>query len=47
LSEAFRSALASPLLLRCREQDVPKDRRHAIAAIEQPLGSLESEPWFF
>ena len=39
-SDAFRSALTSPLALRCREQDVPKSRRQAIAAIEQRLRSL-------
>jgi len=42
-SEAFRSALDSPLPLRAREQDVPKSRRHAIAAIERRLLSLGSE----
>jgi len=41
-SDAFRSALASPLPLRYREQDVPKSRRHTIAAIEQALRSLGS-----
>lgn len=39
-SDAFRSALASPLPLRYREQDVPKSRRTTIAAIEQALRSL-------
>jgi len=39
-SRAFQSPLASPLPLLCREQDVPKFRRHAIAAIEKSLTSL-------
>ena len=39
-SDAFQSALTSPLSWRCREQDVPKSRRHAIAAIEQRLRTL-------
>ncbi len=43
-SDAFRSSLDSPLPLLCREQDVPKSRRHAIAAIEQALSSLGTEP---
>jgi SAM-dependent MidA family methyltransferase len=42
-SEAFRSALDSPLPLSCREQDVPRPRRHRIAAIEQVLRSLGAE----
>jgi len=41
-SEAFRSSLDSPLPLLCREQDVPKARRQAIAAIEQALSALGS-----
>ena len=43
-SEAFGGPLASPLPLLGREQDVPKARRHAIAAIEQALSSLGPEP---
>lgn len=39
-SSAFHSALASPLSLRFREQDVPKSRRSAIPAIELALKSL-------
>ena len=42
-SDAFRSALDSPLPLRAREQDVPKSRRHAIATIERKLLSLGPE----
>jgi len=38
-SDAFRSALDLPLPLHAREQDVPKARRNAIAAIEQTLKS--------
>jgi SAM-dependent MidA family methyltransferase len=39
-SDAFRSALDSPLPLLCREQDVPKARRQAISAIERRLKLL-------
>ncbi|MEI9938249.1 MAG: SAM-dependent methyltransferase [Pseudomonadota bacterium] len=43
-SAAFRSLLDTPLPLLCREQDVPKSRRHAIAAIEKALKLLERSP---
>jgi hypothetical protein len=38
--EAFRSPLASPLPLLRRERDVPKSRRHGLAAIEKALESV-------
>ncbi|HYQ17823.1 MAG TPA: SAM-dependent methyltransferase, partial [Polyangiaceae bacterium] len=38
-SDAFHSALASPLALAAQERDVPKARRHAIAAIERALAA--------
>ncbi|HYQ01285.1 MAG TPA: SAM-dependent methyltransferase [Polyangiaceae bacterium] len=41
-SSAFGSALASPLALRYREEDLPKPRRHAVAAIAQALRSVGS-----
>jgi SAM-dependent MidA family methyltransferase len=39
-SAAFRSPLDTPLPLLCREQDVPKYRRHVIPALEKALTSL-------
>ncbi|HET7546012.1 MAG TPA: hypothetical protein VFK05_39355, partial [Polyangiaceae bacterium] len=42
-SQAFQSPLDSPLPLLAREQDVPKSRRPALAAIEQALRSLAAE----
>ena len=36
-SDAFAGPLATPLPLRCREQDVPKSRRAMIPLIEKAL----------